>query len=196
MFFVTQTPTDVPESVFAQLGSRVQHQLRAHTPNDAKALRATVSTYPRSAYDLAEVLTQLGIGEAVVTVMDRDGAPTPVAHTQLRAPQSLMAPSAPDVLARIVSASPLRAAYEVGVDRESAYEVLMSRLEMGAAKAQAEKELEDEIRRTRFADAGPGLAEKIFKDAARYETMEGMARSVRRNLAVEIARGVFGIGRR
>jgi len=225
VFFVTQTPTDVPDGVLAQLGSRVQHQLRAHTPNDTKALRATVSTYPHSAYDLAEVLTQLGIGEAIVTVMDPDGAPTPVARTQLQAPQSLMAPSAPDVLAGIVSASSLRAAYEVSVDRESAYEVLMSRLEMGAAKAQAEKEesaaaghradaqataaagaerarieaekeLEDEIRRTRLADSGPGLAEKIFKDAARYKTMDGMARSVRRSLAGEIARGVFGIARR
>src|SRR6478736_10028377 len=91
VFFVTQSPTDVPDDVLAQLGSRVQHQLRAHTPNDAKALKATVNTYPNSSYDdLGEVLTSLGIGEAVVTVMNERGAPTPVAWTRLRAPESLM----------------------------------------------------------------------------------------------------------
>ena len=93
VFFVTQTPKDVPDDVLAQLGSRVQHQLRAHTPNEAKALKQTVATFPRSAYDLAQVLQQLGIGEAIVTVMDPDGAPTPVAWTRMRAPQSLMAPT-------------------------------------------------------------------------------------------------------
>jgi len=254
VFFVTQTPKDVPEAVLAQLGSRVQHQLRAHTPNDAKALRATVSTYPTSAYDLEQVLTQLGIGEAVVTVMDPDGAPTPVAWTQLRAPQSLMAPSSPEVLAGLVAASALRVTYAEAVDAESAYEILMARLEMGAAKAQAEmeeaaaarvresaevkaaadadssaaraasdaekaqlnaaadearatadaerarkkaeQELEREIRTQRTPVPAAGLAEKIFRDASRYKTMDGMARSVRRTLAVEIARGVFGIGRR
>src|SRR6185437_8602261 len=93
IFFVTQTPKDVPGDVLAQLGSRVQHQLRTHTPDDARALKATVSTFPSSSYDLGEVLTQLGIGEAIVTVMNEKGAPTPVAWTRLRAPQSLMAPA-------------------------------------------------------------------------------------------------------
>ena len=87
VFFVTQTPKDVPEDVLAQLGSRIQHQLRAHTPNDAKALKATVATFPKSDYDLESLLTSLGIGEAVVTVMDPDGAPTPVAATRVRAPE-------------------------------------------------------------------------------------------------------------
>ena len=98
IFFVTQTPKDVPDDVLAQLGSRVQHQLRAHTPNDAKALKQTVATFPKSHYDLAEALTSLGIGEAIVTVMDPDGAPTPVAWTRMRAPQSLMAPTPEEIL--------------------------------------------------------------------------------------------------
>ena len=110
VFFVTQSPTDVPDPVLAQLGSRVQHQLRAHTPNDAKALRATVNTYPTSAYDdLGEVITSLGIGEAVVTVMDERGAPTPVAWTRLRAPESLMGPADPAAMAATVVASPRHA---------------------------------------------------------------------------------------
>ena len=97
VFFVTQSPTDVPDEVLAQLGSRIQHQLRAHTPNDAKALKATVNTYPNEAYDdLGERDHQLGIGEAVVTVMNERGAPTPVAWTRLRAPESLMGPADAD----------------------------------------------------------------------------------------------------
>ncbi len=107
IFFVTQTPKDVPDDVLAQLGSRVQHQLRAHTPNEAKALKQTVATFPRSHYDLAETLQQLGIGEAIVTVMDPDGAPTPVAWTRMRAPQSLMAPTPDEVLRPGIAASAL-----------------------------------------------------------------------------------------
>ena len=94
VFFVTQSPTDVPDAVLAQLGSRIQHQLRAATPNDAKALKATVNTYPTSSYDdLGKVILSLGIGEAIVTVMNERGAPTPVAWTRLRAPESLMGPA-------------------------------------------------------------------------------------------------------
>src|SRR5690606_22718767 len=111
VFFVTQTPTDVPDSVLAQLGNRVQHALRAHTPNDAKALRATVSTYPTSDYDLAEVLTSLRTGEAIVTVLSEKGAPTPVARTMLRAPQGQIGPSEQGVLDGLVSASPLTPKY-------------------------------------------------------------------------------------
>ena len=92
VFFVTQVPTDVPPEVLAQLGNRVQHALRVFTPADAKSLSSTVSTFPRSkAYDLAELLPSLGIGEAVVTVLSETGAPTPVAWTRLRPPTSLMA---------------------------------------------------------------------------------------------------------
>ena len=86
IFFVTQTPKDVPADVLGQLANRVQHALRAFTPEDAKALKATVSTFPVSDYDLEETLTSAGIGEAVITVMNEKGAPTPVAHTRLRAP--------------------------------------------------------------------------------------------------------------
>lgn len=111
IIFVTQAPQDIPSAVLAQLGSRVQHQLRAHTPDAAKALRETVSTYPTSTYDLEKVLTSLPTGEAIVTVMDPDGAPTPVAWTRLRAPQGSMDPAPPEVVQQIVAASPLAADY-------------------------------------------------------------------------------------
>lgn len=124
IFFVTQTPKDVPSDVLAQLGSRVQHQLRAHTPDAAKALKATVSTYPNTTYDLEEVLTSLGIGEAIVTVMSDKGAPTPVAWTRLRAPQGSMDPTPSDQIQAAVAASPLLATYGTAVNPQSASEIL------------------------------------------------------------------------
>ncbi len=124
VFFVTQTPKDVPTDVLAQLGSRVQHQLRAHTPDDAKALRATVSTYPVSGYDLAEVLTNLATGEAIVTVMNEKGAPSPVAWTRLRAPEGSMSPMPAEQMVAAAAASPLMAQLGTAVDRESAREML------------------------------------------------------------------------
>ncbi|HEX8496352.1 MAG TPA: helicase HerA-like domain-containing protein, partial [Actinomycetales bacterium] len=120
VFFVTQTPKDVPSGVLAQLGNRVQHALRAYTPDDAKALKATVSTFPRSGYDLEELLTQLGTGEAVVTVLSERGAPTPVAWTRLRPPTSLMAQLDPAVQTQMVASSELKDDYSAVVDRESA----------------------------------------------------------------------------
>jgi uncharacterized protein len=135
--FVTQTPKDVPDEVLAQLGSRIQHQLRAHTPDAAKALRATVSTYPMSGYDLEEVLTQLATGEAIVTVMSERGAPTPVAWTRLRAPQGSMDPSPTAAIAAAIAASPLQAKYGTALDPDSAREILSRKLDAAAEAAKA-----------------------------------------------------------
>ncbi|MFQ4148686.1 helicase HerA-like domain-containing protein [Arthrobacter sp. LAPM80] len=126
IFFVTQTPKDVPGDVLAQLANRVQHALRAFTPDDAKALKATVSTFPTSDYDLEEVLTSLGIGEAVVTVMNENGAPTPVALTRMRAPGSLMGPSTEDAIKAVIAGSALLPTYGTAVDPVSAYEKLQA----------------------------------------------------------------------
>ncbi len=142
VFFVTQSPTDVPDEVLAQLGSRIQHQLRAHTPNDAKALKQTVNTYPNSAYDdLGEVITSLGIGEAVVTVMNERGAPTPVAWTRLRAPESLMGAAEASSMEAAVKASALYAKYAEVVNADSAAEKLGKAAEE-TAKAQEKAEAE------------------------------------------------------
>ncbi|MDO9494365.1 MAG: DUF853 family protein, partial [Nocardioides sp.] len=198
VFFVTQSPTDVPDDVLAQLGSRVQHQLRAHTPNDAKALKATVNTYPTSAYDdLGAVITSLGIGEAVVTVMNERGAPTPVAWTRLRAPESLMAPSDPAAMTATVQASPRYAKYAEPVDRESAREKLATRLEEGARK-RAEEEAEAKpsadaktpptSRRTPREKDDGGLVRDVVQSSAFKDFMRTAAR--------EIARGMFKTGRR
>jgi len=138
VFFVTQTPKDVPSDVLAQLGSRVQHALRAFTPDDAKALRATVGTYPKSGYDLERVLQELGTGEAIVTVMSEKGAPTPVAWTRLRAPQGLMSPTPDPAIEAAVKASPLLAKYGTAIDRESAREILAKKMQAADDAAAAE----------------------------------------------------------
>ncbi|MFJ6654249.1 helicase HerA-like domain-containing protein [Microbacterium sp. NPDC091313] len=139
VFFVTQTPKDVPGEVLGQLGSRIQHALRAFTPEDADALRASVRTYPTSGYDLERVLQELGTGEAIVTVMSEKGAPTPVAWTRLRAPQGLMSPTPADAIAAAVAASPLMQTYGASVDRESAREVLTARMNSAHEAAAAEE---------------------------------------------------------
>jgi uncharacterized protein len=201
--FVTQSPTDVPDEVLAQLGSRIQHQLRAHTPNDAKALKATVNTYPSSAYDdLASVITSLGIGEAVVTVMNERGAPTPVAWTRLRAPESLMGPADPAAMEAVVQASPRFGKYAASVDRESAREKLAARLEEGAAKEAAEAETKA---RAKDAKAKPKPRSRASRTDSPAPQDEGIVHDVvtspafkdfMRTAAREIARGMFKTGRR
>jgi DNA helicase HerA-like ATPase len=131
VYFVTQTPHDVPSDVLGQLGNRVQHALRAFTPEDAKALKATVSTFPKSPfYDLGELLTGMGIGEAAVTILAESGVPTPVVHTRLRPPASRMGPA--DDVDGLAKASPLYAKYGTRIDNRSAREILAARLEKPA----------------------------------------------------------------
>ncbi len=201
VFFVTQSPTDVPDAVLAQLGSRVQHQLRAHTPNDAKALKATVNTYPTSAYDdLGEVITGLGIGEAIVTVMNERGAPTPVAWTRLRAPESLMAPTDTAAMAATVAASPRNAKYATAVDRESAREMLAAKLEQGAAKAAQEEAAQEKAAQDAKASKKSGsTSRRSHKEEEGVVTQvvkSSAFRQFMRTAAAEIARGMFGTGRR
>ncbi|WP_406814748.1 helicase HerA-like domain-containing protein [Mycobacterium sp. M23085] len=112
VFFCTQLPTDIPNDVLSQLGARIQHALRAFTPDDQKALSKTVRTYPKTdVYDLESALTSLGIGEAVVTVLSEKGAPTPVAWTRMRVPRSLMASIGPKAITDAAKGSPLQAKY-------------------------------------------------------------------------------------
>ncbi|MER7849384.1 helicase HerA-like domain-containing protein [Kitasatospora sp. NPDC096077] len=199
IFFVTQTPRDVPAEVLAQLGNRVQHALRAFTPDDAKALKATVSTFPRSSYDLSAVLTSLGTGEAVVTVLSEKGAPTPVAATRLRAPQSLMGPIEAGALQAAVDASPLTARYRDAIDRESAYEKLAARaprpdavpVEPPAPQREPAPRREPTPRREEPKGAG-GLLGSLLSNP----TVKSFARSAGKQLGQEISRSLFGTSKR
>ncbi|MDN3496651.1 DUF853 family protein [Planococcus sp. APC 4015] len=221
VFFVTQTPKDVPSDVLAQLGSRIQHALRAFTPDDAKALRATVGTYPKSGYDLERVLQELGTGEAIVTVMSEKGAPTPVAWTRLRAPQGLMSPTPDPAIAAAISASPLLAKYGTAIDRESAREILTAKMkaaddaaaaeEVALAKAKSDAEL---AKQQAAIDKAQAAADK--KAQAEYDRLlkktGGTTRTSSRapksgieqilnskstqTILSGVIRGLFGTGRR
>ncbi|MGW4645103.1 helicase HerA-like domain-containing protein [Kitasatospora sp. NPDC004289] len=195
VFFVTQTPKDVPGDVLAQLGNRVQHALRAFTPDDAKALKATVSTFPKSAaYDLGEVLTGLGTGEAVVTVLSEKGAPTPVAATRLRAPQSLMGPVPAEALRAAVDGSALIGRYRDAVDRESAYEKLTARPE-AEAEAPPQPEALPEPAPAPAPPAAkpePGLMDALLNNPM----LKSFARSAGAQVGREISRSIFGTSRR
>ncbi len=195
VFFVTQTPKDVPADVLAQLGSRVQHQLRAHTPQDAKALKAAVSTYPTSDYDLAEVLTQLATGEAIVTVMDEKGAPSPVAWTRVRAPQGSMDPTPAQAVADAVSASPLTAKYAPTPSAGGAAEVLAERRDATADATEAEQQrgrtaeeserLEQDLGRPR------GRSAPRRRSSTRMSPLEKALGEASRTAAREIVKAIF-----
>ena len=192
IFFVTQTPKDVPPDVLEQLGSRVQHQLRAHTPDAAKALRATVSTYPHTSYDLEEVLTQLSIGEAIVTVMNEKGAPSPVAWTRVRAPQGSMEPTPAAQIEASVAASPLLAKYGTAVNPESATEMIDASKPAEPATTTAEKAKEysdwaDDIKtRSRRPRRPTGTS-----TSRRQSPMERAAGEAGRTLAREFIKNLF-----
>ena len=196
VFFVTQTPKDVPDSVLAQLGNRVQHALRAHTPNDAKALKATVSTFPTSDYDLAELLTSLGTGEAVVTVLSEKGAPTPVARTMMRAPQGRIGPSDEAVVQQVEAGSKIRERYAEALDRESAYEMLAAR-QRAAEEAAAQEEVAPtgsggSGRSRRAAEEDKGMIGQVVESTA----FRSMLRSAGTVIGREITRSIFGTSRK
>ncbi len=201
VFFVTQVPTDVPPEVLAQLGNRVQHALRVFTPQDAKALSSTVSTFPRSqVYKLDELLPSLGIGEAVVTVLSETGAPTPVAWTRLRPPTSLMAQLDPAEQAKQVQASPLAQKYAQVLDRESAYEKLLAKTAGPAADAASAAGAPAGPAEARPAkndgdDAESGFAEKV-SDVLGSSAFKSFARNVGGTLGREITRSLFGTARK
>jgi DNA helicase HerA-like ATPase len=187
VYFVTQTPKDVPADVLAQLGNRVQHALRAHTPDDDTALRATVRTFPKTTfYDLEETLTTLGIGEAVVTVLDARGSPTPVVATRLIPPSSRMAPLTPEELQADIRQSGLIAEYGQAVDRESAREMLAARM----ARTQPAVLASDP---EPSAPPRSGRPAKTVAQVAGGALVGALSSSIGRTVGREIIRGVFGL---
>lgn len=141
LYFVTQNPTDIPDDVLAQLGLKVQHALRAFTAKDRKAIKLTAQNYPDSEfYDTEEILTSLGIGEALISALDEKGRPTPLAATMLRAPMSRMDVLTDAELKETIGKSKLIKKYNESIDRESAYEILNEKIEKAEKEAEKEKE--------------------------------------------------------
>jgi DNA helicase HerA-like ATPase len=183
LYFVTQNPTDVPEAVLSQLGLKVQHALRAFTAKDRKAIKLTAQNYPDTDYyDTTEVLTSLGIGEALVSALDEKGRPTPLAATMMRAPMSRMDILSDSELDELISSSKLVKKYNEEIDRESAYEMLNKKIEKVEAEAQKEREREEK--------------EKAKKAVSKRSTRR---RSTRQNPIIKVLtsatfiRGVFQV---
>ncbi|MEU5762333.1 helicase HerA-like domain-containing protein [Nocardia sp. NPDC047648] len=189
VFFCTQLPTDIPNQVLSQLGARIQHALRAFTPDDQKALAKTVRTYPRTGvYDLEQALTSLGTGEAIVTVLSEQGAPTPVAWTRLRPPRSLMDTIGADAIKSRALSSPLASKYAQTIDRESAYELLAAKV----AAAAPEAEPAPVPGRAATREEEESAAERIMKNPAVRSFLRSAASAAGR----QITRSLFGTRRR
>jgi len=180
VYFITQNPMDVPASVLAQLGLKIQHALRAFTAKDRQAIKQTAENYPVSDYyKTDEVLTSLGIGEAFVTALNEKGIPTPLAATMMRAPMSRMDVLTDVEIAEINAKSKLVKKYAEAIDRESAYEMLTQKIE--AANQQAEVEAEAETKQEERKSNEPSTAEVIGKSVTKVVT------------SATFIRGVFGI---
>jgi DNA helicase HerA-like ATPase len=194
VFFCTQLPTDIPNAVLSQLGARVQHALRAFTPEDQTALSKTVRTYPKTAvYDMEQALTSLGIGEAIVTVLSERGAPTPVAWARMRAPRSLMAAIGADAVTEAAKASSLYGKYGESVDRESAYEKLTAKIaEAPPAPADAPAPPPAAAPEPERRGEEPGMVAEMLGSPV----VKSFMRSAASALGREITRGLFGTRRR
>lgn len=176
VFFCTQAPSDVPESVLSQLGNRVQHALRAFTPNDVDALKKTVNTYPRSEfYEIDKMLTSLGTGQALITVLNEKGIPTEVAATMLTPPKAIMGPLSAADYNNLIQSSDLTAKYQESIDPESAYEILTKRVN--------EKLVEEEERKQ----------EEVPKKNEKSLVEQVMGATITRQIGKEIVRGLFGM---
>lgn len=201
IYFISQSPTDIPDNVLGQLGNRVQHALRAFTPRDQKAVRVAAQTFRANPnFSTEEAITQLGVGEALVSVLNPDGSPTVVERTLMCPPESRMGPLNPEERAEVFSRSPFSGRYDELLDRESAYEILKQKAEqklsdeeaLAKAEAEAEAKMKAEKAASKKTSSGrkrQGVFEAMAKSAAR---------SIGSSLGRQIIRGVLGsiIGKR
>jgi uncharacterized protein len=183
IYFCTQNPYDIPESVLAQLGLKVQHALRAFTPKDRKAIKQTAENYPISEfYKTEELLTSLGIGQSLVTALNEKGIPTPLAAVHMKAPASRMGVLSDAEMQAVLSQSTLIGKYNEEIDRESAYELLEKKLKKFS---DAEEEEEEKPRTEKKQKEEPSLIDKISKNT--------MVRQVGRTVGKELMRGLLGM---
>ncbi len=193
VYFVTQNPLDVPDEVLGQLGNRVQHALRAYTPRDKKAVSAAATTFRKNPnFDTETVITQLGVGEALVSVLDPKGVPTMVEQTKVRPPESRMGPATDAERKGLLAGSPAAGKYENRIDRESAAEMLKTRAEKAARDAESARNNERE-----YESRLPKMTKRRPKSRARREsTTQTLVKSATKvatsRLGQQIIRGLLG----
>jgi DNA helicase HerA-like ATPase len=181
VYFISQSPLDIPEDVLGQLGHRVQHALRAFTPKDQKAVKAAAQTFrARKGFDVETAITELGVGEALASVLDEKGSPTPVARILVRPPESRIGPLTSAERTEQLARSPLKGRYDQAVDRESAHELLKQRGEQAAQAAEEQQAAAKPARRGREPES---MATAMAKSAAR---------AIGSQIGRQIVRGVLG----
>lgn len=180
LVFITQTPDDIPENILSQLGFKIQHALRAFTAKDRKAIKLMAQNFPESdVYNVENLLTEMGIGEALITSLDRKGRPTPLVHTLMRPPYSRMDILSQSEITAILRKSDIISKYDKVIDRESAHEILTARIERTIQETELENEQEEKPRST-------GRAEK-----SSFEKI--MTSSVTNTIVRELTRGLLGV---
>ncbi len=183
IFFITQNPVDIPDAVLGQLGLKVQHALRAFTAKDRKAIKLAAQNYPiTDYYDVDQILTDLGIGEALVTALSEKGNPTPLVHTLLRAPQSRMDVLNKTEIKEILSRSKIIEKYNEEIDRESAYEILNGKIEEFKEEEHQDKLKEQKSKST-----------STKSSSRRKSTFEKVSGEIGRTVAKELTRGLLGV---
>ncbi|MGE0279950.1 MAG: helicase HerA-like C-terminal domain-containing protein [Rhizobiaceae bacterium] len=205
VYFVTQNPLDIPETVLAQMGNRLQHALRAYTPREQQAVKVASETFrPNPDFDCFKAITQLGTGEALVSTLEEKGVPSMVQWTLIRPPSSRLGPITPQERAEVIAMSPVSGQYDKTVDRESAFEILRQR----AAKAQAKKqEVEEEEQGSGSGWTIPGFGDdnrsgrrSTSRSSGRQTVAEAAIKSVVRSVGTSvgraIVRGILGSLRR
>jgi DNA helicase HerA-like ATPase len=187
IFFVTQTPVDIPAAILGQLGMKVQHAFRAFTANDRKDLKLIAQNYPISAfYDIEKLLTELGIGEALVTVLNEKGSPTPIAHTMLCAPQSRMDVLSDGEINNLLAQSALVKKYNQEIDRESAFEMLTAKLNR---VVEEENSIETASKSNKQEQKSASPIPNVITDALGSTA----GKQVMRTIAREVTRGLLGV---
>ena len=206
VYFVTQNPLDVPDTVLGQLGNRVQHALRAYTPRDQKAVKTAADTFrPNPDFDCATVITNLGTGEALVSTLEGKGAPSMVERTLVRPPQSRVGPLTEAERQKVMDVSPVRGLYDEDFDRESAYELLAARAKKAAdAQAEAQERAEQQTTEANtggsrwtlpgFGDDEPEASGKQARPRSsgyqRETVVEAAMKSVARTVATQVGRAL------
>lgn len=200
VYFITQSPQDIPEDILGQLGMKIQHALRAFTPKDKKVVKAAAASFrPNPKVDAEQLITELGVGEALVSVLDVKGRPTPVEHVFIKPPESRIGPLTAEERKEQLSRSPYSGRYDEVIDRESAYEMLKEKAEKladAAEKQAAEEEKQAAAEAKSKAEAKAKKASSSRRRSTRQSPVEAMVKSAARTMGStvgrQIIRGILG----
>ncbi|MEW8473212.1 MAG: helicase HerA-like domain-containing protein, partial [Candidatus Thiodiazotropha endolucinida] len=190
VFFITQYPNDVPDEVIGQLGNRIQHALRAFTPRDKKAVKAAAETFRENpAFDTVEVISNLGVGEALISTLDKKGVPSVVERTLMSPPRSQFGPIDQTEREKIIKRSPFSTTYSAEIDRESAYEMLKKREQelIKRREEQTKREAEEKARKKAGRSSGGSRRQSVGEAFAK-----SVARAIGSKLGRQIVRGILG----